>query len=356
MKEVNQIISTGMSSFGMSGLVFHGPLLEAHPGFHLKSVVQRSKSDAKDYYPGIKVERSFDKLLSDEETELVIVNSPNATHFPYTKSALEAGKHVVVEKPFVNTVKEGKELIELAASRDLILSVFQNRRWDSDFLTISKIIKAGFLGRIVEYVSNFDRYRNYIQENTWKEDTGPGSGLLYNLGPHLIDQVLMLFGNPEALFADIRKIRQGTMVDDYFDVSLYYPDLKARVHSSYLVREPDPRFIIHGTHGSFVKYGLDPQEAALKAGITPGTKGWGIEEESYSGWLNSDINQIHFKGKVTTETGNYLAFYDNIFEAIRNKRPLKVPAGESLLNIYIIEKAFESKMKGQFIPLEMDIL
>jgi predicted dehydrogenase len=338
----------------MSGWVFHGPLLNAHPGFHLKSVVQRSKSDAKDHYPGIRIERSFEQLLSDDEIELVVINATNETHYPFTRSALKAGKHVVVEKPFVNTVKEGAELIELAESRNLILSVFQNRRWDSDFITVSKIVKAGFLGRVVEFLSHFDRYRNYIQGNTWKEDTGPGSGLLYNLGPHLIDQVLVLFGNPEALQADIRKVRQGTRVDDYFDICLYYADLKTRVHSSYLVREPYPRFSIHGTLGSFIKYGLDPQEAALKAGGKPDSEGWGTEDESIWGWLNSEIDDIHIRGKVTSEQGNYMAYYDNIYEAIRNKKPLEVTAGESLLNIYIIEKAFESVLKAKTIPLQLD--
>ena len=342
-----------MASFGMSGMVFHGPLLDAHPGFHLKSVVQRSKSDARAHYPEIKIERSFDRLLADDEIELIIVNATNDTHFAFTQSALNAGKHVVVEKPFVNTVREGVRLIDLAGRKDRILSVFQNRRWDSDFLTVQKIVQAGFLGRIVEFTGSFDRYRNFIQENTWKEEPGPGSGLLYNLGPHLIDQVIVLFGHPEALHADIRKVRTGTQVDDFFDISLYYPDLKAQVHSSYLVREPSPRFTLHGTLGSFIKYGLDPQEAALKAGGIPGRPGWGIEEETLSGWLNTEIEGIPIQGKVTSEPGNYLAYYDNIFDAIRNKKSLSVPAKQSLLNIYIMEKAFESAKTGNTVSLDM---
>ncbi len=342
-----------MASFGMSGLVFHGPLLDAHPGFHLKSVVQRSKSDAKDLYPGIKIERSFNQLLEDDEIELIVVNATNDTHFPFAWEALNAGKHVVLEKPFVNKVQEGKQLIELAIRKNRILSVFQNRRWDSDFLTVQKIVQAGFLGRIVEFISSFDRYRNYIQENTWKEDTGPGSGLLYNLGPHLIDQVLVLFGHPGALHADIRKVRTGTLVDDFFDISLYYPGLKARVHSSYLVREPFPRFTLHGTLGSFIKYGLDPQEAALKAGSKPGSPGWGTEEENIRGWLNTEMEGIPIQGKIISEPGNYLAYYDNIFDAIRNNKSLSVPAKQSLLNVYIIEKAFESAKTGNAVSLDL---
>lgn len=353
MDVYDQKIVAGMASFGMSGLVFHGPLLDAHPGFHLKSVVQRRKSNAKDHYPDIKIESSFDQLLEDDEIELIVVNATNDTHFQFTESALEAGKHVIVEKPFVNTFREGLQLIESAESKNLILSVFQNRRWDSDFLTAQKIVKAGFLGKIVEFIGSFDRYRNYIQENTWKEDTGPGSGLLYNLGPHLIDQVLVLFGPPEALYADIRKVRTGTRVDDFFDINLIYPEMKARVHSSYLVREPFPRFTLHGTLGSFVKYGLDPQEADLKAGGIPGSVGWGAEDKSIRGWLNTEIEGIHVQGKVTSEPGNYLAYYDNIYNAIRSKKSLSVPARESLMNIYIIEKAFESLREGKVVSLDL---
>lgn len=346
-------VVAGLASYGMSGIVFHAPLLHAHPGFFLKSVVQRSRRDAGDRYPGIKIEKDFKGLLQDDEIELIIVNATNDTHLSFTKSALEAGKHVIVEKPFVNTVKDGRLLLELAEKTGKVLSVFQNRRWDSDFLTVQKVVKTGLLGRIVEYIGSFDRYRNFIQENTWKEDTGPGSGLLYNLGPHLIDQALVLFGNPEALQADIRKVRTGTKVDDYFDISLYYPGLKARVHSSYLVREPFPRFTLHGTSGSFIKYGLDPQEEALKAGGIPGSPGWGIEDESIRGILNTEWKGIHIQGKITSEHGDYLAYYENIYEAIRNGRPLSVPARESLANIYVIEKAFESIWEGKVVSLEL---
>ncbi len=343
-----------MASFGMSGLVFHGPLLYAHPGFKLKSVLQRAKSTAKDHYPDINIVRSYNELIKDDSIELIIVNATNETHFPFTKLALETGKHVVVEKPFTNTVKEGLELIELADKKNLTLSVFQNRRWDSDFLTVQQIVKEKMLGDIVEFVGSFDRYRNFIQDDTWKEETGPGSGLLYNLGPHLIDQVLVLFGKPDLISADIRKIRKGTLVNDFFDIGLYYDKLKARVHSSYLVREPFPRFVLHGTLGSFVKYGLDPQEADLKVGGIPGSPGWGIEDEVIRGEINTEIHGIHLKGKVTSKPGNYLAFYDTIYETIREKKRLFVPAVESLMNIYIIELAIESAKKGKVMKCNQD--
>jgi predicted dehydrogenase len=198
---------------------------------------------------------------------------------------------------------------------------------------------------LVEFNESFDRYRNYIQENTWKEKIGPGSGLLYNLGPHLLDHAIILFGEPDAVFGDIRIVRTGSIVDDYFEITLYYPELKVQVHSSYLVREPNPRFVLHGTEGSFVKYGLDVQEADMKAGMIPGIEGWGEEPEEIWGTLNTRIEGLDFYGQIQSMPGNYLAFYDNIFEAIRNGADLEVTADQALMNIHAIELAKESSRR-----------
>jgi predicted dehydrogenase len=354
--EKERRIVAAMTSFGMSGLVFHGPLLDVHPGFHLKSVLQRTKDTAKDKYEHIEIIRTIDELIQDSEVELVVVNATNDTHYLHARMALEAGKHVVIEKPMTNTIEEGKELIQLAREKGLVLSVFQNRRWDSDFLTVREIIDEGLLGKIVEFNGNFDRYRNYIQPNTWKEETGPGSGLLYNLGPHLIDQAIVLFGPPDAVAADIRSMRADSKVDDFFEVYLQYKEEKVRLHSSYLVREPYPRFIVHGTLGSFVKYGLDVQEAALKVGDLPETPGWGVEEEALWGTLNTEINGEHVVKKVESEPGNYLAFYDNIYEVIRKGADLKVTPQEALMNIHAIELAFQSSKEGRSIPFDKSLL
>jgi len=349
MEKDNRIVSA-LTSFGMSGLVFHGPLLDTHPGFQIKSVLQRTKDTAKEKYEDIQIKRTIEELVNDPEVELVIVNATNDTHFEHARMALEAGKHVVIEKPMTNTIEEGKELIQLARQKGLVLSVFQNRRWDSDFLTIRKILDESLLGRVVEFNGNFDRYRNYIQPNTWKEETGPGSGLLYNLGPHLIDQAIVLFGIPDAISADIRAIRTDSKVDDFFEIYIHYDAIKVRLHSSYLVREPYPRFIIHGTLGSFVKYGLDNQEAALKVGEIPDKPGWGVEDEGLWGTLNTEINGEHVVKKIKSEPGNYLAFYDNIFDAIRNDKELIVTPQEALMNIHAIELAFQSSKEGRAIP------
>jgi len=355
MGKDNRIVAA-LTSFGMSGLVFHGPLLEAHPGFRLKSVLQRTRDTAKDKYPDIEIVRAIEDLIHDPEVELVVINATNDTHYPHASMALEAGKHVILEKPMTNTIDEGKALIALARKKRLVLSVFQNRRWDSDFLTIRKIVDEGLLGRIVEFNSNFDRYRNYIQPNTWKEDPGPGSGLLYNLGPHLIDQAIVLFGIPEAVSADIRSLRTNSKVDDFFEIYLHYDGVKVRLHSSYLVREPYPRFTIHGTLGSFVKYGLDVQEAALKVGEVPGSPGWGKEQEHLWGTLNTEVNGEHVVKKVQSETGNYMSFYDNIFGAIRNNVDLMVTPQEALLNIHVIELAFQSSKEGRTIVFDKDLI
>jgi predicted dehydrogenase len=349
-------IVTGITSFGMSGLVFHGPLLKTHPGFLLKSVLQRTKDTAKEKYPDIEIVRSIEELISDPELELIIVNATNDTHYMHARMALDAGKHVVIEKPMSNTVEEGKRLIELARKQGLILSVFQNRRWDSDFLTVQKILQDGLLGRVVEFAASWDRYRNYIQPNTWKEETGPGSGLLYNLGPHLIDQAIVLFGMPDTVGADIRTFRTDGKVDDFYEIYMSYEDVKVRLHSSYLVREPNPRFSIHGTLGSFVKYGLDVQEAALKVGEIPGKPGWGIEDAEIWGTLHTEINGEEVVKKIESEPGNYLAFYDNIFEAVRNNADLIVRPQEALFNIHAIELAMQSSQEGRALPFDKKLM
>ncbi len=247
-------IVTAILSYGMSGEVFHAPLLEVHPGFRMKTILQRKSDTSKQYYPKVTIARNLGDVLNDPEIELVIVNTTNDTHFDFTAKALEAGKHVVVEKPFTNTVEDALKLIALAKKKNKMLSVFQSRRWDGAFMTLQKIIDSAVLGKIVEYEAHYDRFRNYIAPNTWKELPGPGSGILYNLGSHLLDQVLVLFGKPESVSARIGTQRPGGRVDDFYDLRLEYEGLNVIVKSSYLVREPGPLYIVHGVMGSFVKY------------------------------------------------------------------------------------------------------
>jgi predicted dehydrogenase len=330
-------IITGLASFGMSGSLFHAPFLAIHPGFDLKYIVERTKNLSKERYPDVRVLRSFDELITEPDVELVVVNTPDVTHYEYTKKALLAGKHVVVEKPFVFTVDEGNELIELAASKSLMLCVYQSRRWDGDFLTIRKILASGVLGRVIEFSSAYQRYRNYIQDS-WKETADNRVGITYNLGSHMVDQAVVLFGMPDAVFAVIDKVREGTMVDDYYHIQLLYPQVKVSLRASFLVKEETPRYYIHGTEGSFVKYGIDPQEEMLKAGISPLLADWGKEAESQWGILHTNDSCR----KLETETGNYCGFYDEIFQTIRSGKPLSTAASEGIKVIRILEAAFES--------------
>lgn len=334
MKKIN----IALAAFGMSGKVFHAPLLSRHKGFFLSKIVERSKEEVKTIYPEVKSVKKFENLLEDKDVEMIVVNTPDDTHYQYASEAIKAGKHVILEKPFVRNVEDGEKLIVLARKYDRILSVFQNRRWDGDFLTVSNLIKNGCLGRLVEFESNYMRFRNFIQPDTWKENLPFGNGIIYNLGSHMIDQALCLFGMPDSLWADVDTLRDDGMIDDYYCIHLLYHRLKITLKASYLVREETPRYILHGTNGSFLKYGIDPQEELLKEGHDPYIPGWGKESESQWGILNTDIDDLHYKGKIETLPGNYAAFYDNIYEAVRNRASLFVKPEESLNTIRIINE------------------
>jgi scyllo-inositol 2-dehydrogenase (NADP+) len=319
-------ISTALLSFGMSGEVFHAPLLNTLPGFALTTVMQRHSNHAALHYPGVKVVRSIREILEDESIELVVVNTPNETHADFARQALQAGKHVVVEKPFTVSVQEADQLITLANQKQRVLTVFQNRRWDGDFLTVQKVVESNVLGKLAEVEVHYDRYRNYIESNTWKEETAPGTGILYNLGSHMLDQVLVLFGMPQQLDARIGIQRPNGKVDDYYDIRLQYKDLLVIVKSSYLVREPGPRYTLHGVNGSFVKHGIDPQEQALKEKKRPDMPGWGEEPAEWWGQLHTTLHGLDYYGKIRTLPGHYLAFYQNVYEAIREGKALVMKA------------------------------
>lgn len=340
-------IRTALLAFGMSGAIFHAPLLAAHPGFVLYKIWERSRERARQYDPEIQTAHTLEDILNDPAVELVIVNTPNHTHADYARRALEAGKHVVVEKPFTLTVAEADDLIQCAARHQRVLTVFQNRRWDGDFLTVRAVLDQQLVGQLVEYESHYDRFRNYIETNTWKEATQPGTGILYNLGSHLIDQALCLFGRPQQIDARLAIRRPGGQVHDYADIRLSYEGFYAILKTSYLVREEGPRYILHGTAGSFVKYGIDPQEQALKAGQVPGSSRWGETPRSDWGKLNTQLHGVAFEGTVQTRSGNYLAFYDNLFNAIRAGEPLAVTAQAGRDVIELIELAQISHREGR---------
>ncbi len=331
-------LNVGLIGFGLSGRYFHAPFLSVNPRFKLKTVVERSKNEAQDFDPSIVNARSVEELLADPEIDLVFVCTPNDTHFPYAMDALENGKHVVIEKPFANTEAEAKQLFEVAERNGLVATAYQNRRWDSDFLTIQKLIQENKLGKIVEYESRYDRFRPEVLANTWKEKQADGSGNVYNLGPHLLDQAFALFGDPQTVTATISSVREGGDVDDYFDIRLGYDDKFVIVKSSLLVYENSLRYAIHGTKGSFIKRGLDAQEETLRQDVLPDVANWGAEPEDRWGTLYSE----DYTGVIRSLNGNYMAFYDSVYDAIVDGKELAVKPAEILRTTRVIDLAFES--------------
>ena len=343
-----QKIKTALLSYGMSGKIFHAPFLELHPGFELIGAWERSKALIHEDFPTVKSYPSLDAVLQDD-VGLVIVNTPVATHFEYAKAALLAGKHVLVEKAFTTTVAEAEELKEIADAEKLKLAVFQNRRWDSDFKTVRDIFQKNILGDIVEAEIHFDRYNPNLSAKLHKETANPGAGILKDLGPHIIDQALCLFGFPQSLFADIRVTRKDGVVDDWFDITLFYSDLRVRLKASFFIREPLPSYILHGKKGSFLKSRGDVQEDELKLGKKPMVTDWGIEPIFKSGVLHTEIEGSTVRENIPTLHGNYYGFFDSLYQSIKKGIPEPVTAQNGIDVMRIIEAAIESNSKKQQI-------
>ena len=337
-----QKIKTALCSYGMSGKVFHAPFIHLHEGLELYAVCERTKKEASEKYPSVISYSTVDELMNDENIELLIINTPNYTHFEFAKKALLAGKHIVVEKPFCTTTAECDELMALAKEKNRLISVYQNRRWDSDYLTVRKVIQEKLPGEIVEAEFHFDRYDENLSYKLHKETPGPGAGLLYDLGPHLIDQALQLFGMPTAVFADLAIMRPISKVEDHFELILFYERLRVRLKAGYLVREALPAYVVHGNKGSFIKSRGDVQETVLKQNISPVTGNWGAEPGTAQGLLHTAINGETVRKTIPTERGNYAVFYEMMFGAIRNGSPVPVTATDGRNVIHIIEKAFQS--------------
>ena len=333
-------IIVGLVGFGLSGKVFHTPFIDANPDFELLKVVERNHNNSQKIYPYVAVVRDISDLLNDKEIDLIVITTPNTLHFEMVKNSLLAGKHVVVEKPFTPTSAEAKQLIDLAKEKNLKLFVYQNRRWDGDFLTIKNLIENNVLGELYEYEAHFDRYAPEIKENAWRNKDIPGSGILFDLGSHLIDQALSLFGFPEKIEADIQAQRKESKVDDYFRLILIYKKLKVILTAGMLVNEIGPRYIVKGNNGEFVKYGIDPQEEALKNGSVPGEKNWGKDSPKYYGLLKTIKDGNISEKKIETLAGRYQEFYHNVYDVLINGKEMAVKPEEAARTIEVIEKAF----------------
>jgi scyllo-inositol 2-dehydrogenase (NADP+) len=351
-------IGVAVIGFGLAGRVFHAPFVSAVPGLRLEAIVQRKGDEAAAAYPKARILRSVDEALKDAAVQLIVVGTPNETHFDLAKQALLAGKHVVIDKPFAATSAEAAELKALAEKRGLVLAPFHNRRWDGDFLTVRRLLKKEAVGRLVTYESHFDRFRPLPRENTWKEGGNAANGLLMDLGPHLVDQALTLFGVPEGITASVRRDRDKTDIEDAFDITLEYPRLRAHCRSSMLACDAAPRFLLHGTKGSFKKYGLDPQEPALVGGAKVPRVGdgeWLAEPESEWGMLTvapvpADPGTLT-RTKVKTELGDYRLYYANVRDAILGVAKLAVTPEDGWRVIKLLEMARESAKAGKTLKV-----
>jgi len=314
-------IITGLMAYGMSGRIFHAPFLTTNPAFKFKAVVERHDKKVAARYPEVISYDSIDELLADDEIELVIVNTPNNTHVDFTTKALNAGKHVLLEKPAAATSAEVKIMFDLAREKNLHLMLYQNRRWDSGFLSVKEIIESGQLGELIEIHFRFDRYKTTLSPKLFKEtkDT-PANGLVYDLGPHLIDNIIALFGKPLKFKKTTGIYREGSEVPDYFNYHLFYPNqLNVYLTSCLLIAEALPGFVVHGTQGSFVKDRCDVQEAQLDKGMLPTDAGYGIEPEGSEGKLV--VMGVDNQKNITwikSPKGNYNGLFDDVYHTIRN--------------------------------------
>jgi scyllo-inositol 2-dehydrogenase (NADP+) len=347
---VTSPINVGLVGYGMSSRVFHAPLISTNPLLRLTHIVERHGDEAANAYPQAKIVRDLDILLADPGLELVVVATPNSTHFEIAARALKAGKNVVVDKPFTVTTKEADELIELSRKAGRVLSVFQNRRWDGDFLTVRRILQKRLLGRVAEFESRFDRFRPARNPKAWREQPLPGSGLLYDLGSHLLDQAMVLFGRPSSIYAELRRQREDAVADDRIEVHLEYPHLRVMVKAGMLVCEPSPRFVLYGTQGSYVKYGLDPQEAALKSGALPNQADWGVEKADAWG-VHTHCNPAPQREKYPTLPGSYPSYYTNVARALRGEEELAVKPEQARDVIRLIELADRSNEERRMISV-----
>lgn len=334
----------------MSSRVFHAPLISTNPELRLTHIVQPHGDEAANTYPQAKIARGLDTLLADGAVQLVVVATPNSTHFEVASRALSAGKHVVVDKPFTISTSEADTLIALSRKTGRILSVFQNRRWDGDFLTVKQILETRLLGRVAEFENRFDRFRPVRNPKAWREQALPGSGLLYDLGSHLLDQALVLFGRPSTIYAELHRQREDAVADDRIEVHLDYPQLRVMVKAGMLVCEPSPRFVLYGTQGSYVKYGLDPQEAALKSGALPNQPDWGKEKEDAWG-THARCDPAPQRTKYPTLPGSYPSYYTNIARALRGEEELAVKPEQARDVIRLIELAEQSNAQRRMIAV-----
>ena len=359
----NGIIQVGIVGFGLSASAFHAPFLRSNPRFQIVAVFERSGNKAEEYFSKLSQQedkekretinhhpvqtiRSMEDLLKIQDLDLVVITTPPETHYPLASLALKHKKHVLLEKPAAITSSQVLHLIKEAEQNALQLCVFQNRRYDSDYLTVKSLIEKGKLGRIVEYEANFDKFRLEVREGIWKEDPNQlGTGILYDLGSHLIDQALDLFGLPDTVSAQLYMQRDGTKIVDAFHLTFGYKKtgLSVLLRSSCFMKQARPHFVLYGTMGSFVKYGLDVQESQLRAGWAPTAHGFGVEPKEQEGRIVVFDGEFKMDGHLETLKGNYSKFFDELADALHDhKKHVPVTAVSAFNTIRLIELAMQS--------------
>lgn len=344
------MMDVGLIGFGLGGRCFHAPVINAVPGLRLAAVLQRSGDSAAQLYPQARIVRSLDELLAIDSIRLVAISTPNQTHFPFAKRCLESGRDVVVDKPFTTTVAEALELLNIAKQHGRILSVFHNRRFDADFQALRQTIASGALGRIIRFESTYDRFRPTGKPGAWREQPGPGSGVLFDLAPHLIDQSFTLLGTPLAITADVRIERPGFVTDDAFDVLLHYPQgSRALLRATMMSAVPRPRLVLLGEKGSYLKQAFDPLEPNLRNGIVPTGPSWVVEKEENWGQLTLVENGSTTLHKIPS-TGDWRDFYANVRDAILGKAPLSVTPQRALDVMVALDLILESNTIRATVP------
>lgn len=345
----SSVIKSGICSYGMSGKLFHAPFLEAHPGYELTAIVERHNHDSKERYPNAKLYRSVEELCADKDLELIVVNTPTHLHYEQAKLVLNSGKNMVIEKPFAVTVKEAEALTALAEKNNLFISVYQNRRYDGDYRAVKEVIEKGLLGEIREVEIRYDRYRPNYGGKPHKEGDVRGAGIIYDLSPHLVDQAIQLFGFPNALFADLIKMRDDVAVPDYFELLFYYDRMRVRLKATCIARESIYAYTLHGMKGSFLQQRSDMQENELLAGRKPSIENWCPEPTTPDGLLHTEINGEVVKKQTTSSAGNYMGYYDDVYKALTGKGNNPVSPQDAIKNMRIIEAALESSKEGKVI-------
>lgn len=329
------MIQVAIAGYGLSGQTLQAPFFDFNPHFNIRRIVTKNQNPCIKF-PACIHTSSFEEAIEDPSIDLVSITTPDETHFPFSKMALESGKHILVEKPFTSSPEEALQLFSLAKKVNKKIFVFQNRRFDSDFQTVSAILKSGVLGEIIRYEAHYNRLSTQLSPKKWKEEITPSSGTLFGLGPHILDQALSLFGTPDDFWGKTYIQRNGSIIDDAFDLHLDYHRTQVFLSSNMFVREDTPRYIIHGENGSFIKYGIDPQEDHLKAGLLPGMNNFGIEDKKYSGILHVDNGSYKFRGEIETKAGNWNLLFENIAHSILENKPYIITESDLLDQIKIL--------------------